>query len=609
MILRRRHLLGLFAAAATTTARAGEAVPIYGISMLGTPSLGPDFSHFPWVNPGAPKGGEAVLSEIGTFDNFNPFIVRGQAAASAGRAFDSLLARNIDEAETEYCRTANSIEIAADRMSVTFELHPEARFSNGEPVTAEDVAWSLDILRQKGRPNYRQYYADITAAVIEGPRRITFRFRTNTNRELPMIVGELPILPKHWWEGRDFERPLTDPPVGSGPYRVGHFEFGRTITMERVPDWWGRDLPTAKGLYNFDRIRTEYFRDGTVAMEAFKAGQIDYRVENVAKDWATAYDFPAVQKGWVRKGRIPDRLPAGMQGWAMNTRRSLFADRRVRQALALAFDFEWANKNLFYDAYTRTESYFSNSDLACSSIPEGAELALLEPWRAQLPPELFTQPFTLPETDGSGNNRAGLMRGMHLLREAGWQVKDFRLVNAEGTPFRFEILLNEPSFERVALPYKQWLARLGIDAEVRTVDVAQYQRRLDTYDFDMVMAVLPESDSPGNEQMGYWSCASAKLEGGDNLMGVCNPVVEALLPLVVQAPDRAHLLVATHALDRVLLWGWYMVPNWYLNAVRIAYWDKFGRPTAPVRPGVVFDSWWIDQQKLAALEAARRGQS
>jgi microcin C transport system substrate-binding protein len=293
----------------------------------------------------------------------------------------------------------------------------------------------------------------------------------------------------------------------------------------------------------------------------------------------------------------------------MNTRRPLFADRRVREALALAFDFEWCNKNLFYDAYTRTESYFANSDLACSSVPEGEELALLEPWRAQLPPELFTTPFKLPKTDGSGNNRAGLRRAMGLLREAGWQVKEFRLVDAQGGPFRFEILLSEPSFERVALPYKQWLGRLGIDAQVRTVDPAQYQRRLDTYDFDMVMAVIPETDSPGNEQIGYWSCASAKLEGGDNLMGACNPVVEALLPKVVQAPDRAHLLVATHALDRVLLWEWYMVPNWYLDAVRIAYWDKFGRPTALVRPGVVFDSWWIDRQKLAALEAARRGQS
>jgi microcin C transport system substrate-binding protein len=603
--IRRRHLLGLFATVAHV-ARAEEPTRTHGISLLGPPKLPPDFGHYPWVNPDAPKGGEAALSEIGTFDSFNPFIVRGQAAASAGRVFDSLLSRNADEAETEYCRIAGAIEIPADRMSVTFEIRPEARFSDGAPVTAEDVAWSFEVLRDKGRPNYRQYYADVAEAVVEGARRVSFRFRSNANRELPMILGELPILPKHWWQGREFDRPLTDPPVGSGPYRIGHFEFGRTITLERVPDWWARDLPTAKGLYNFDRLRTEYFRDSTVAMEAFKAGQIDFRNENVAKDWATAYDFPAVQKGWVIKQEVRHRLPTGMQGWAMNTRRKLFQDRRVREALALAFDFQWANKNLFYGAYTRTESYFANSDLASSGVAEGAELALLERWRTRLPPELFGKPYKLPVTDGSGNNREGLTRALALLRQAGWEVKDRMLVDANGQPFSFEILLDQPSYERIALPYKQWLARLGIVANVRTVDAAQYQRRLDTYDFDMMMTVIGESESPGNEQTGFWTCAAARLEGGDNLMGVCDPVVDALVPLVVNAPNRADLLVATHALDRVLLWGWYMVPNWYLAAVRIAYWNRFGHPDTPVRPGVLFDAWWVDAQKAAALEAARR---
>jgi microcin C transport system substrate-binding protein len=343
-----------------------------------------------------------------------------------------------------------------------------------------------------------------------------------------------------------------------------------------------------------------------VAMEAFKAGQIDFRNENVAKDWATAYDFPAVQKGWVIKQEVHHRLPTGMQGWAMNTRRKLFQDRRVREALALAFDFQWANKNLFYGAYTRTESYFSNSDLASSGVAEGAELALLERWRSRLPPEPFGKPYKLPVTDGSGNNREGLTRALALLRQAGWEVKDRMLVDANGQPFSFEILLDQPSYERIALPYKQWLARLGIVANVRTVDAAQYQRRLDTYDFDMMMTVIGESESPGNEQTGFWTCAAARLEGGDNLMGVCDPVVDALVPLVVNARDRADLLEATHALDRVLLWGWYMVPNWHLAAVRIAYWNRFGHPDTPVRPGVLFDAWWVDAQKAAALEAARR---
>jgi len=597
-------LLGLLAA--IPLAQAQAPTRSHGISLLGAPSLPAGFTHFPWVNPDAPKGGEVALSAIGTFDSFNPFIVRGRPAAAASRIYDTLLLRNADEAETEYAHLASIIEIPADRMSVTFELRPEARFNDGTPVTAEDVAWTFDTLRSKGRPNYQQYYADVTEAVVEGPRRVTFRFRSNANRELPMILGELPVLPKHWWAGREFDRPLTDPPVGSGPYRIGRFEFGRSITLERVPDWWGRDLPTAKGLDNFDRERTEYFRDGTVAMEAFKAGQIDFRLENVAKDWATAYDFPAVQKGWVRKEQIRHHLPTGMQGWAMNSRRKLFADPRVREALALAFDFEWANANLFYGAYTRTESYFSNSDLASSGVPEGAELALLEPWRARLPPELFTTPFRLPVTDGSGNNREGLRRALALLRQAGWEVKDRKLVDAQGQPFSFEILLDEPAFERVALPYRQWLARLGIEANVRTVDAAQFQRRLDTYDYDMTMTVFGQSDSPGNEQTAFWTCASAKQEGGDNLMGVCHPVVDALVPLVVNAPDRAHLLTAAHALDRVLLAGWYLVPNWHLQSVRVASWDRFGRPDKPVRPGVVLQSWWIDPRKSAALEAARR---
>jgi microcin C transport system substrate-binding protein len=597
-------LLGLLAVAGV--ARAEPPIPTPGLALLGKPGLAPDFTHFPWVNPAAPKGGEVALSTIGTFDSFNPFIVRGRPAAAAAQIFDSLLARNDDEAEVEYGRLAEAIDIPPDRMSVTFSIRPDARFTDGAPVTAEDVAWSFNTLRGQGRPMYRQYYAAVAAAVVEGPRRVTFRFTSNASRELPMILGELPIMPKHWWAGREFDRPLTDPPIGSGPYRIGAYEFGRSITLERKPDWWGRDTATAKGRYNFDRLRTEYFRDSTVAMEAFKAGQIDFRLENIAKEWATAYDFPAAQKGWVIKEEIRHRLPTGMQGWAINTRRPQLADPRVREALADAFDFEWDNANLFYGAYTRTESYFSNSDLAASALPEGPELQLLERYRDKLPPELFTRPFKLPVTDGSGNNREGLRRALGLLREAGWEVKDRKLVNPRGEQFHLEILLDEPGYERVALPYRQWLTRLGMDVSVRTVDAAQYQHRLDSYDFDMVMISFGQSESPGNEQRAMWTCEAAKMEGGDNLMGVCNPVVDALVPLVIDAPDHEALKTAARALDRVLLWGWYLVPNWHISTVRVAYWNRFGRPTAPVRPGVVFDSWWIDPAKAATLEAARR---
>ena len=577
----------------------------YGLSLLQPLALPADFKSFPYVNPNAPKGGEVALSEVGTFDSFNPFIVRGTAAGDVSRVWDTLLRADVDEAEAAYGHLAKTIELPDDHMGVAFELRPEAHFNDGTPVTAGDVAWTLETLRAQGRPFYREYYADVSDVTVESPTRVVFHFKSAKNRELPLILGQMPVLPKHWWEGRDFSRPLTDPPLGSGPYRIDHFEFGRTLALARVKDWWAGNLPTAVGLDNFDVRRTEYFRDATVALEAFKAGQIDYRTENVAKDWATAYDFPAMQKGLVKKELIRHHLPTGMQGYAMNTRRPLFNDVRVRHALALAFDFEWENANLFYGAYTRTESYFSNSELASSGVPDGDELALLEKYADQLPPALFKQPFKLPVTDGSGNNRDELRRALALLGEAGWKVVDQKLVDASGTQMSFEILLDAPAFERVSLPYVQWLARLGVDARVRTVDSAQYQRLTDSYDFDMTIVSMGESESPGNEQTGYWTCDAAKQNGGDNVMGICNPVVDSLVNLVVNAPDRNHLVAATRALDRVLLWNWYVVPQWHLQSVRIAYWDRFGRPSQPVRTGVVFDSWWIDPARAAAIDTAR----
>jgi microcin C transport system substrate-binding protein len=594
---------------AQTPAAPTQAAPLrtYGVSLLGAPSLPPDFKAFPYVNPDAPKGGEVALSTVGTFDNFNPFIVRGTAPSDIFRVWDTLLKPNVDEAETAYGLLAGVIEIAADHMSVAFELRPEARFNDGTPVTAEDVAWTFDTLRTKGRPFYGQYYGDIASVSVEGPRRVVFHFKSSTNRELPLILGQMPVLPKHWWDGREFDKPLTDPPLGSGPYRVGHFEFGRTLSLDRVPDVWSKDLPEMRGLNNFGTRRTEYFRDATVEMEAFKAGQIDFRVENISKQWATAYDFPAVQKGLVKKEALHHHLPTGMQGFGMNTRRPLFKDVRVRHALAMAFDFEWANKNLFYGAYTRTKSYFSNSDLASSGIPEGAELTLLDKYRDQLPPDLFTKPFELPVTDGSGNDRTALRAALKLLEEAGWKVQNEKLVDANGQPFSFEILLAQAAFERVALPYVQWLARLGIEAHVRTVDPAQYERLVDTYDYDMIVVGFDETESPGNEQTGYWTCGSVKAEGGWNLMGVCSPVIDDLVHQLVTAPDHAHLLVATHALDRVLLAGWYLVPQWHLQSVWVAYWDRFGRPDKPVRTGLALDSWWVDPVRAAATDAARRG--
>jgi microcin C transport system substrate-binding protein len=587
-------------------AQPGAVTRSHALSLLGEPSLPADFSHWPWVNPDAPKGGEIALTALGSFDTFNGYVLRGTPAVGLSNLYDTLLKSSADEASTEYCHLAAAIEQPADGMGVTFELREQPRFHDGRPVTAEDVVWTFNTLREHGRPFFRAYWADVAEVVAEGPRRVAFRFRTNENRELALILGQLPVLPKHWWEGRDFTRPLLEAPLGSGPYRLERFDSGRSLIYRRVPDYWGRDLPTARGTANFDVMRYEYFRDATVALEAFKAGQIDFRTENIAKDWATAYDFPAVQRGLVKRDEIRHELPTGMQAFVVNLRRPLFQDARVRRALIEVFDFEWMNANLFYGSYARTQSYFSNSELASSGLPEGRELEILQAYKGRVPDRLFTEEYTLPVTDGSGNNRAGLRRALGLLREAGWRVQDRRLVNPEGQPFAFEILLNGPSFERVALPYVQNLQRLGMDVRVRTVDPAQYQVRTDAFDFDMTVGGQGQSLSPGNEQRDYWTCARANDPGTLNTPGICNPVVDELVEMIVNAPDRAELVARTRALDRVLLWNDYMVPQWHSRTFRVAYWDKFGRPPRNPRFALALDSWWVERAREGTVEQGKR---
>jgi microcin C transport system substrate-binding protein len=593
------------------------------IAVLGKPALPPDFPYFPYVNPDAPKGGEVRVAFGGNFDNFNPFILRGTAplgmlgswvilpggsgsGATVGHLWESLLTSSADEAETGYGHLAQTIELPQSKMWVAFDLNPAAKFSDGTPVTAEDVAWTFRTLMAQGRPAMRIQFANVKDVEVTGDRRVVFHFRSNENREMPLLVGGLPVLPKHFFEGRDFSRPLTDSPIGSGPYRIASFDMGRDVVFERNPDWWARDLPTGKGTNNFDRVRVDYYRDLTVSMEAFKGGQVDLRSENTAARWATFYDFPAVQQGLVIKRNFRHHLPTGLQGWAMNTRRKVFADPLVRNALGLVYDFEWANKNLFYGDYTRTNSYFDNSDLASSGIPQGDELKLLEPFRQELPPDLFTQPFTLPVTDGSGNNREQSIQALKLMAQAGWHVKDRKLVDADGQQMTFTILLDDPSYERVALPYVDDIKRLGIDVRVRTVDPAQYQHVTDDFDFDMTMYIYSESDVPGNELRDYFSCASAKAVGSANMPGICDPAVDAMVEKVVTAQDRPTLLTAAHALDRVLLWRWYMVPEYSNQKFRVAWWNRFGFPDKPIREGVNFDTWWVDAAKAAATDAARR---
>jgi microcin C transport system substrate-binding protein len=579
----------------------------HGLSMYGDLKYGPDFSHFDYANPDAPKGGEVKLAAIGTFDTLNPFTLKGIPAAGIGQLFDTLTAQSSDEPFSEYGLIAETIEVPADRSWVAYTLRKEACFHDGTPITADDVISTFETLKTKGQPFYRAYYANVAEVEKLGEHKVKFSFSAGDNRELPLIVGQLPVLSKAYWGTRDFEKTTLEPPLGSGPYTIASVDPGRSIVYRRVKDYWGAKLPVKAGSDNFETIRYDYYRDTTVALEAFKAGQYDFRAENVAKNWATAYTGPAVTRGLIKKEEIPNQLPTGMQAYVYNTRRPVFQDPRVRQALAYAFDFEWTNKSLFYGAYTRTKSYFSNSDLASQGPPSPAEVQILEPFRDKLPPEVFTQAYQPPSTEGPGNIRENLLTAHNLLKAAGWVVKGKTLVNERtGAPLEFEILLDDPSFERVTLPFVKNLERLGVTARVRTVDTAQYQNRVDNFDFDMTVVVWPQSLSPGNEQRDFWSSERADTPGSRNLAGIKDPVVDELINLLIAAPDRQSLIDRTRALDRVLLWGHYVIPHWHNRSFRVAYWDKFDRPGITPPYALGFDTWWVDPKKGAVL-AQRRG--
>ena len=563
------------------------------------------FPYFDYVNPTAPKGGTLRLAVDGTFDSFNSFIPKGNAASTG--SVETLLVNSADEPFTAYGLVAKTMEWPADRSWVIFNLRPEARWHDGTPVTADDVVWSFETLVEKGMPFYRYYYSAIDSAEALNTHRVRFNFKESGNQELPLITGQLPVLPKHYWASRDFSATTLDPPLGSGPYRIQKFEAGRYIVQERVTDYWGANLPVRRGMNNFDIIRTEYFRDATPIRLALKAGDIDFRLENQSKAWADDYNVAVVDKGLLNKEMVPHRQPTGMQAFVMNTRRTLFQDPRVRQALGYAFDFEWSNRTLFNGQYTRTTSYFSNSELASSGLPEGSELALLEHYRGRIPDTVFNQAFRIPVTDGSGRPRENLRKATALLKSAGWSVRDLKLINeATGVPFRFEVLLSSKAFERIVLPYTQNLKLLGIEAKIRLVDRTQYMERYRQKDFDMLVAVWGQSETPGNEQREYWGSDAADSVGSRNLAGIKDPVVDELIELLVKSDSREQLNVRTRALDRVLLWGHYVVPHWHIRADRVLYWDKFSRPATPVRSGVMRSRWWYDPQKAAALEQARQ---
>ncbi|MDH3521202.1 MAG: extracellular solute-binding protein [Myxococcales bacterium] len=594
-------------------ARPGLAQPVHGLAMHGDLKYAADFQHFDFADPDAPQGGTMRMATIGSFDSFNPFIIKGTSASGLtflGQSllYDSLLKNAEDEPFSEYGLLAESVETPRDRSWVAFTLRPEARWHDGQPITAADVIWTFETLMAKGMPFYRAYFGSVAKVEQTGPRSVKFSFVPGDNRELPLILGQMPILPAHYWATREFDATTLEPPLGSGPYAIAEFEAGRFVSWKRRPDYWGRALPVNRGRYNFDVWRFDYFRDDDVAIEALKGGAYDYRAENNSKKWATAYDVPDVRAGRLRKELIPNRRTQGGQGFLYNLRREIFADRKVRRALGYAFDFEWSNKTLFYGQYQRTRSHFENSELAARGLPSAEELAILAPYRGRIPEEVFTQAYAPPVTDGSGNIRENLKTAVALLAEAGWSIRDGVMTHgASGARLEFEILLVSPAFERVVLPFKKNLERIGVLASVRTVDVSQYRRRLDTFDFDMIVGGYAQSESPGNEQRDFWSSASAEIEGGRNLNGIRDPVVDELVALVISAPDRKALVARTRALDRVLLWSYCMIPHWYISADRILYWDRFGRPALAPDRGVSIETWWIDAAKDAALER-RRGQ-
>jgi len=602
--MRFARTLFLSAGGLLFSALAGTAVaaPQHALTLYNEPPKYPaDFRHFDFVNPDAPKGGTFRQSTMGGFDSLNPFITKGVPADGLDLIYDTLMRHGLDEPFTEYGLVAEKIEKAPDNSWVRFYLRPEARFHDGHPMRAEDVVFSFQTLIKDGAPLYRTYYADVDEVIAEDPLRVLFKFKRTTNRELPLILGQLPVLPKHWWANRDFNKGNLELPLGSGPYKLAEVKAGRSVRYERVKDYWARDLPVNRGFYNFDFMTLDDYRDNTVALEALKAGQFDYWLENSAKNWANAYNTPAVAQGRLIKEQIPNRNPTGMQGFVYNLRKPMFQDIRVREALSLLFDFEWTNKQLFNGAYHRTRSYFENSEMAATGLPDAEQLAILEPLRGRIPEQVFSQAFEPSVCDASGMIRPQQRRAYQLLLEAGWHIVDDKMVDARGKPVSIEFLLTQTDFERVLLPFKRNLADLGIDLVIRRVDVSQYINRLRSRDFDMVVGSFPQSNSPGNEQREFWKSSSADKPGSRNLMGLKDPAVDELVEALIDSDSRQSLVEHARALDRVLQWGYYVIPNWHIKTWRVAYWDHLGHPKVSPAYDIGLHTWWIKPDAKPAV--------
>ncbi|MER9023445.1 extracellular solute-binding protein [Mesorhizobium sp. M0815] len=586
-------------------------------SLIGESKYGDNFQHYDYINPDAPKGGTLNSVAPGTFDSFNPYIVQGSAAAGfvpfgGGLLYDTLMEQATDEGSTSHSLVAEAYKYPADYSSATYRLDPRAKWHDGQPITVDDVIWSFQVLKANS-PQYSRYFENVTDAVAISDREVEFHFSQKGNRELPKILGDLVVLPKHWWDGtdangkkRDVTRPTLEPPLGSAAYKIASFKPGSEIVWQRVPDYWAAKLPVKIGRENFDTKRYTYILDENAAWQAFtKGGLEDINAENSSRRWSTAYNFPAIKQGDVIKREFKTESPEPMQGFALNLRRPQFQDRRIREALTDVLDFESMNRTLFFGLNTRTSSYFQGTNLASSGLPKGKELEILEQYRDKLPPEVFTEEFKLPVYDTPQAERKYLKSAVDLFAKAGWVIKGGKMVNAQtGQQFKLEILGRDPTDEVIANPYVDNLRKIGIDAALRIVDPSQYVNRTRSFDFDMVTGIFPQSDSPGNEQRDFWSSKAADAPGSRNLMGIKDPIVDALVDRVIYATDRDDLVAATHALDRVLLWNYYVVPQWHRPVVWLAYWNKFGMPEKqPAYLGVDTDSWWVDPVKEKALAA------
>ena len=582
--------------------QSGLANKMHGIAMHGLPMHSPDEKHLPYVNPDAPKGGVLRLGVYGSFDNLNRIAFKGSRAAGLGYVNDTLMRRVWDEAFSLYGLIAEYAEMPEDRSSITFYINPKAKFHDGSPITREDVLFSLETFQNKGTPNQKKTYGKVIKTELVDQNGIKMIFVNNEDKELPLIIaGFLPIVPKKYYENIDVTKTFLDIPLGSGPYTIESLEPGRQIKYQRVKDYWAKDLLANKGQYNFDTLIYDYYKDSNVLLEAFKVGEYDYRREYNAKRWQSNYTFDAVDRGDVILQEMKNDRPTGMNALVMNSRKEIFNNPQVRLALSYAYDHEWINKALYNNAYTRTDSYFDNSPLASSGLPSENELKLLNPWKNQLPKEIFNQTYQPPVSDGSGMPRDNLRIAKKILEGEGWFVEDGKLMK-DGKEFAFEFLIVSPSVEKIALAFQKTLEVLGITMSVRTVDSSQYQARMLNYDFDMIKASWNVSLSPGNEQQFYWGSEVGKKDGSKNYAGVNSPVVDSLIETLIGAKTREELTTAIHALDRVLLWGHYVIPLYHSNTDRIAYWNFLEFPDEIPLYGLVIESWWANSEKASKLQ-------